>query len=141
MTRYFREKNVFQTKHDSAIKIQSQVRTRLAKRQRARHAARVGSIRDSGRAAADDLLALSRPGTAAEIPAAGDRDTCGSSEPESEELTDGGKEARTLEMAAAIAVAGVQPPSSSLVFGGGESSSVSPKSTPSRRRCAGRVPG
>lgn len=40
-------------------------------RQRARHAARVGSIRDSGRAAADDLRALSRPGTATEAAAVG----------------------------------------------------------------------
>lgn len=35
--------------------------------QRERHAARVESIRDSGRAAADDLRSLSRPGTAAEV--------------------------------------------------------------------------
>lgn len=33
---------------------------------RARHDARVGSIRESGRVAADDLRALSHPGTVAE---------------------------------------------------------------------------
>eukprot|EP00752_Nemacystus_decipiens_P014984 g13342.t1 len=54
---------------DAAVKIQTQARARTARakreRHRQRHAARVGSIRSSGRAAADDLRALSRPGTAA----------------------------------------------------------------------------
>lgn len=39
--------------------------------QRERHAARVESIRDSGRAAADDLRTLSRPGTAVDVAPAG----------------------------------------------------------------------
>eukprot|EP00903_Cladosiphon_okamuranus_P009886 g9390.t1 len=59
---------------DAAVRIQTQARARAARvqreRHRQRHAARVGSIRSSGRAAADDLRALSRPGTAAAAPAA-----------------------------------------------------------------------
>lgn len=58
-----------QRETEAAVKIQTQVRARAARAQREkhrqRHAARVGSIRSSGRAAADDLRALSRPGTAA----------------------------------------------------------------------------
>ncbi|CAM9530450.1 unnamed protein product [Ectocarpus fasciculatus] len=53
---------------DAAVRIQTQARARAARARREehrqRHAARVGSIRSSGKAAADDLRALSRPGTA-----------------------------------------------------------------------------
>lgn len=56
------------------MKIQTQARERAARAQREghrqRHSARVGSIRSSGRAAAEDLRALSRPGTAAGVAAA-----------------------------------------------------------------------
>ncbi|CAM9136427.1 unnamed protein product, partial [Ectocarpus sp. 12 AP-2014] len=52
---------------DAAVRIQTQARARAARARREehrqRHAARVGSIRSSGKAAADDLRALSRPGT------------------------------------------------------------------------------
>lgn len=48
------------------MKIQSQARRRIARQQRSRHSARVGSIRESGRSAAEDLRALSRPSTAVE---------------------------------------------------------------------------
>ncbi len=62
------------------MRIQTQARARAARakreQHRQRHAARVGSIRSSGRAAAEDLRALSRPGTAAAsaAPAAGGDD-------------------------------------------------------------------
>lgn len=109
----------------AAIKIQSQARTCLAKQQRARHAARVGSIRDSGRTAAEDLRALSRPctapGTSATTTtnkyfhdAAGPRKATNS---ESGSVLDGAA-GGILEMAAVIAVRGVQPPSSTVLTAG-----------------------
>ncbi|CAM9164068.1 unnamed protein product, partial [Ectocarpus sp. 4 AP-2014] len=59
---------------DAAVRIQTQARARAARARREehrqRHAARVGSIRSSGKAAADDLRALSRPGTASATVAA-----------------------------------------------------------------------
>lgn len=59
------------------MRIQTQARARAARaqreRHRQRHVARVGSIRSSGRAAADDLRALSRPGTAVVTAAAGEQ--------------------------------------------------------------------
>ncbi|CAM9617167.1 unnamed protein product [Ectocarpus sp. 13 AM-2016] len=59
---------------DAAVRIQTQARARAARARRGehrqRHAARVGSIRSSGKAAADDLRALSRPGTASAVVAA-----------------------------------------------------------------------
>lgn len=52
--------------NDAATKIQTRTRVHIAKRQRARHVARVGSIRETARVATDDIRALSRPSTAAE---------------------------------------------------------------------------
>jgi len=60
---------LWQRETEAAVRIQTQARARAARakreQHRQRHAARVGSIRSSGRAAAEDLRALSRPGTAA----------------------------------------------------------------------------
>ncbi|CAM9237135.1 unnamed protein product [Ectocarpus sp. 6 AP-2014] len=59
---------------DAAVRIQTQARARAARARREehrqRHVARVGSIRSSGKAAADDLRALSRPATASAAVAA-----------------------------------------------------------------------
>ncbi|CAM9311668.1 unnamed protein product [Scytosiphon promiscuus] len=56
---------------EAAVRIQTQARARAARvkrdEHRQRHVARVGSIRSRGKAAADDLRALSRPGTAAAL--------------------------------------------------------------------------
>lgn len=86
-----------QREADAAVKIQTQARARAARaereRHRQRHAARVGSIRSSGRAAADVLRALSRPGTAATAgstpPVAVDTPTTGGAVPDT---ADGGEE-------------------------------------------------
>lgn len=67
--------------------------------QRERHAARVESIRDSGRAAVDDLRTLSRPGTAVEVSSAGSIHSAPLS----------------LGISPAIEVAGVRTPPSSAV--------------------------
>lgn len=117
-----------QMENKAAFKIQSHARTRLAKRQRARHAARVGSIRDSGRAAAEDLRALSRPCTAPTVPATtavnkyfdtvhdGVSPTM-TTNPESGYVLDGAA-AGVLEMAAMMAVHSAQPPPSPAINAG-----------------------
>lgn len=121
----YRTHNTVQEERAAAIKIQTRARGMSAKKQRARHATRVGSIRDSGRAAADDLRALSRPSTAAEALAGGEISWVLSGPPNARGSSSG-RRSRTagpsktafgaggaegvLEMAAAIALADIRPP-------------------------------
>lgn len=116
-----------QEERAAAIKIQTRARGMSAKKQRARHATRVGSIRDSGRAAADDLRALSRPNTAAETSAGGATSQVAvPGARNASSSSSGGRRSRTagpskpgfggegvggmLEMAAAIALTDIRPP-------------------------------
>lgn len=122
-----------------------------AKKQRARHATRVGSIRDSGRAAADDLRALSRPSTAAETLAGGATSRVLSGPPNargssssrrsrtagpSKTASGGGGAGGVLEMAAAIALADIRPPPTT-VSDAGQSNEHRPRGSRSSTAAGG----